>query len=204
MTHPVSDEILDYWFGPFDGRTNSVTVANHQSALWWSGQARYDVEIQERFSDVRLEAIEGALDDWLHQARSRLALIILVDQFSRNIFRGTHKSFAFDYLARRWCDDGIAAGHDLELTAIERVFFYLPLEHSEFIEDQKNSIEQFEALKKAVPEEEQGLYDGYLEFAQRHHDIITRFNRFPHRNEIFLRPSTNDELRFLQQPGSSF
>jgi uncharacterized protein (DUF924 family) len=149
-------------------------------------------------------AAAGKLDDWAQHARGRLALILLFDQFPRNMYRDTPRAFACDPLARRLALDGIAAGADRSLRAIERVFFYLPLEHSESVELQERSVTLFTALAAGVPGADRKTFAGYLDFAVRHRDVIHRFGRFPHRNHILDRDSTPEETAFLKQPGSSF
>src|SRR5690606_119569 len=138
---------------------------------------------------------------WLAPPRGRLALVILIDQFSRNLFRGDARAFAHDALARRWVSEGLDAGADRALRAIERVFFYLPLEHSESLADQQRSVALFERLCADVPPALQGTFAGYLDYAVRHRDVIVRFGRFPHRNASLGRATTPEEAEFLRQPG---
>lgn len=199
--HFSADEVLDYWFGH---ETDEANIAKEKQALWWGGSAELDEEISRRFAQARAAAIAGQLAEWECSPRGRLALIILVDQFSRNIFRGSTGAFEHDAMARRWCDEGIALGQDRALRGIERVFFYLPLEHSESREIQQRSIEQFEGLAATAPDTQRELFAGYVDFARRHQKIIDRFGRFPHRNAILGRTSTDEELAFLKEPGSSF
>jgi uncharacterized protein (DUF924 family) len=195
------ETVLQFWFGT---KPDDAVAAREQSSLWWSKRAATDWMIDERFGALRRSAIAGELADWEHAPRSRLALIVLVDQFSRNIFRDTPEAFAHDDQARRWCFDGIARGHDRLLRPIERTFFYLPLEHSESRDDQARSVAMFEALCAEAPPELKASMAGYLDFARRHREIVDRFGRFPHRNRILGRESTDEERSFLAQPGSSF
>lgn len=195
------EDVLGFWFGDSQ---DPAEVATSQEALWWKGDPHTDEQIRQRFGALRLQAIRGELDAWLASARGRLAAIILVDQFSRNLFRGQPEAFAQDALARRWCVDGLARRSDQELRTIERVFFYLPLEHSESREDQARSVALYEALARQVPAALTGPFEYFAGFARAHRDIVERFGRFPHRNAILGRDSTAEEVAFLQQPGSSF
>ena len=193
--------ILEYWFGT---DADDLVAANQHAALWWKKNPQVDQEIRERFASLLDAAANGDLDDWLTHPRGRLALIILADQFSRNMYRDTPRSFAFDQFAQTWCKAGLDNGADRLLRPIERVFFNLPLEHSESLEDQQRSVALCKSLAESVPDAHRELFDGYLKYAERHRDIVQRFGRFPHRNAILGRESTEEEIAFLQQPGSSF
>ena len=195
------ETILDFWFGtnPDDG-----VVVKEKSALWWSKSPEIDGEIRRRFESAVIRAAAGELSDWQSNPRGRLALILVTDQFPRNIFRGSPRAFAQDSKALAWSLDGIDQGLDMKLRPIERVFFYLPLEHSEALEHQEQSVRQFRELVNAVGADRRDVFVEYLDFAVRHRDIIARFGRFPHRNKILGRESTPEELAFLAEPGSSF
>lgn len=193
--------VLDYWFGdePDDGR-----AASQQASLWWSKNADTDADIGARFERLALAAERGDLVEWTSSASGRLALIITLDQFPRNIYRDTPDAFRFDALARQHCLDGLATGQDRALRPIERVFWYMPLEHSEDLAHQERCVALFQELAAEVDVSVKPTFDYFLDFAVRHRDIIQKFGRFPHRNAILGRPSTSDELAFLEQPGSSF
>lgn len=193
--------VLNFWFGE---ASDDAVVAAEKSALWWGKSEASDQLIWAKFSHRVEQASEGSLLHWLDDPEGRLAAIVLVDQFRRNIFRDTPEAFADDALARRWCLEGLARGIDASLRPIERVFFYLPLEHSESLEQQQQSLRLFERLRDEAPTSQQTLLQSYLDFARRHHDVIERFGRFPHRNAILGRESTADERAFLEQSGSSF
>jgi uncharacterized protein (DUF924 family) len=197
----IYEPLLHFWFGE---STDAVTMAKRQAALWWGKAVTTDDDIRERFAPLRELAIQGELDAWEETSRGRLALIILIDQFSRNIFRDRLEAFTYDYLAQEWCLAGIDAAADKELLPIERVFFYLPMEHAESRVDQARSVALFAALANAAPMGERALFGDYLDFAKRHRTIIERFDRFPHRNRVLGRVSTDMEVEFLKQPGSSF
>ncbi|MDB5802662.1 MAG: hypothetical protein JWL63_3601 [Rhodocyclales bacterium] len=197
----TSGSILEFWFG--NGADDSA-VAKEKSTLWWSKNSETDRYMRDRFGDCVHMAAGGELDDWSSSPRGRLALILLCDQFPRNIHRDTPQSFAFDSQARAWCKAGLRDGDDRQLRHIERVFFYLPLEHSESLDDQNEAVARYGALTSEVPVERQKDFAGYVDFAKHHRDIIQRFGRFPHRNAILGRASTAEELAFLKEPGSSF
>ena len=195
------ETVLEFWFG---ADADDAAVAKTQAKLWWSKNVDIDSEIRRRFEDGVRAAAEGQLDDWAAIPRGALALIILTDQFPRNIYRDTPQAFAYDAKALGWCLDGLARRSDLQLRPIERVFFYLPLEHSESVAHQERSVRCFEELFAAVALEQKQGYVEYLDFARRHRDIIARFGRFAHRNKILGRESTPEEIAFLAEPGSSF
>lgn len=195
------DTIHAFWFGT---HTDDDAVIASQSALWWRKQAEVDAEIRRRFSPWIARAASGELDGWLADLRGRLALILLTDQFPRNIWRDEAAAFAFDVLALRWAKDTLRLGLDGELRAVERVFVYLPLEHSEALGDQREAVRLFDRLAASVPAPHRPSFDSYLDYARRHLAIIERFGRFPHRNAALGRETTAEETAFLQQPGSSF
>ena len=195
------DELLTFWFG---SSTDAAAVAKEKSSLWWSKNPAIDAEIRQRFERLIGRAAAGELHEWQTSPRGRLALILLTDQFPRNIYRDSPDAFAYDPKALSWCLGGIEQALDLKLRPIERVFFYLPLEHAESLECQDRSVEQFRELLDAADAARKDVFKEYFDFAVRHRDIIARFGRFPHRNKILGRPSTSEELVFLNEPGSSF
>jgi uncharacterized protein (DUF924 family) len=144
-------------------------------------------------------ALRGELSNWATRAPSALALVIVLDQFTRNARRDTAGMFAGDALARATARAMCAAGHDLQLAGVQRQFAYLPFEHSEDLGDQLESLRLFAQLGRDEP-----ALAGLMEWAQRHHDIVARFGRFPHRNAALGRASTPEEAAFLKQPGSGF
>ncbi len=194
---PRARDVLAFWFG------GAATPAE-ASARWFGRDDAFDAAIRARFAALREEAVAGHLDAWLADAHGRLALILLVDQFSRNLFRGDPRAFEHDPLARRWSVEGIAAGQDLELEPIERVFFYLPLEHSEALADQRRSVTLFTALRDDAPADRRDEFEVFLDYARRHHDVIAQHGRFPHRNAVLGRMSTAEEAAYLAQPGAGF
>src|SRR5690606_12090007 len=172
--------VLDFWLG----NGSDAEIRARSASLWWRKDPATDAAIRERFGALRERAVGGALAHWEETAPGRLALIILVDQFSRNLFRDSPQAFAFDELARRWCVEGLAAGMDRELPLSGRIFFYLPLEHSESLEDQERSVSLFADLLAEAPDSLRSVFVNCLDFARRHRDIILRFGRFPHRNAV--------------------
>ncbi|WP_086480341.1 DUF924 family protein [Oceanospirillum sanctuarii] len=161
---------------------------------WWVKDEALDKTIKERFESTLIEAKLRRLAEWRYQPRGRLAEIIVLDQFSRNIYRDTPDAFAADQLAQQLTLVAIEAGDDRSLTQQERLFIYMPLMHSEDPEMHEIAIEVFTAL---------GLEEN-LDYERQHKAIIDRFGRYPHRNAILGRESTPEELEFLKQPGSSF
>ncbi|MDH3653878.1 MAG: DUF924 domain-containing protein [Myxococcales bacterium] len=200
MTDPIED-ILDFWFGELNA--HGCSTPEHRKR-WWTKSDAFDEAVQHHFMDDYEAIVAGEREAWRSSARGALAYIIVLDQFSRNMFRGTPKMFAADELAREVCREGLDAGFDAELSFDERVFFYLPLEHSESMDDHKLCMELFEKLLASAPEPLQGDAKYYLDFAVRHRAIIERFGRYPHRNEILGRASSDEEAKFLDEPGSSF
>nr|WP_221200410.1 DUF924 family protein [Litorivivens lipolytica] len=193
--------VLSFWFGE---SADDGQVAAEFSQLWWGKSEDNDHLIWAKFSHRVEQASAGSLTHWLEQPEGRLAAIILIDQFRRNIYRDKPEAFAEDSLALRWCREGLAQNVDSLLRPIERVFFYLPLEHSESISDQEESMRQFARLRDESAPPLRPLFDNFYDFARRHYDIIARFGRFPHRNAVLGRDSTPEEIAFLRQPGSSF
>lgn len=195
------DTLHAFWFGT---SPQDAEVIASQSALWWQKQPAVDTEIRKRFAPLVERAATGELDSWLGELRGRLALILLTDQFPRNIWRGQAAAFAFDVLALRWAKEALVLGLDTRARPIERVFLYLPLEHSENLADQQHAVRLFDALAASVSSELRPAFDGFLDYARRHLEIIERFGRFPHRNAALGRETTAAEADFLRQPGSRF
>lgn len=190
---PRSADVLDFWFG-----ARGSAEHGRARACWFVKDATFDETIRTRFLTLWEAASRGELDAWLAHPASALALVIMLDQFSRNLFRGDPRSFSQDgralAAAKRMVDEGV----ERAMLPVERWFVYLPFEHSESMPDQLRSLELFGSLS-ADPDSA-----GTIDYARRHHDIIRRFGRFPHRNDILGRPSTPEELGFLQEPGSRF
>ncbi|QSR48144.1 DUF924 family protein [Aeromonas veronii] len=194
--------LLALWFGD---EADGVLRATRQAPLWWGKNSKTDALLASRFGELAEAAAKGSLAHWADLLSGRLALILLLDQLPRNIHRGTPAAFAQDALARDLCLKGLSIGADKSLSPLERVFFYLPLEHAESREQQARSVALFEALAaEQAGTPAQATFAGFADFARRHQVIIERFGRFPHRNDILGRTSTPEEAVFLQQPGSGF
>lgn len=195
------DDVLDFWFGP-PGR--AIEVSARQRALWFGKSADNDHAVAERFTATLEAAAAGQLDDWAATPRGRLARVIVLDQFPHHIYRDRPQAFATDAPALASSLAALAAGEDRQLAAIERVFLYLPLEHAESLDMQTRSVSLYQQLADAAAADELALFEGFLDYARQHRDVVARFGRFPHRNAILGRPSSADEIEFLKRPGSRF
>jgi uncharacterized protein (DUF924 family) len=188
-----AQEILDFWFGSPDDPSYGKP-----RQIWFSKKPDFDEELQSRFIKDYQKAAAGYLDEWIDLPETCLALILLLDQFPRNMFRGTPQAFATDWEALSAAHHAVAQGYDRELMPVQRWFIYCPFEHSENLDHQLKCVQLFQQLSDS-PESA-----GAIEYAIRHLEVIERFGRFPHRNEILGRASTPEEKDFLQHPGSSF
>ena len=188
------EEVLDFWFA--DCRQPDADLSTH-IPRWFQADPQLDRTITGRFGAAIDAAARGVLDDWSGTPRGRLALIILLDQLPRNVYRGTPQAYAYDALARRLCREGLDRGDDRALTPIERNFFYLPLLHAESLGDQERDLSSFEALLNDAPTSQKRHFGACVEAARRYRDIIARFGRFPHRNAILGRVSSGAERAFL-------
>lgn len=195
------EDILDFWFGYFPTEYSSD---KSRIDMWFKNGSAYDQEIFLKFGQVYHRAVEGECDHWQDTQRGCLALIILLDQFSRHIYRGTAKAFEQDLKAQDICIEGMISGHDQLLHPVERSFFYLPLEHAENIEHQDLSVRAFKRLAEDVIEKYRAPFEMSLEYAKKHHFVIKMFGRFPELNEILDRESTEEEIAFMQLPEYSF
>lgn len=195
------DSVLTYWFGT---ETDAGDIVRQGKAKWWGKDEELDLEIRQRFSSAVDAVASNELDHWQESPGGLLASIICTDQFPRNIYRGSAKSFSYDKLALSLARKVVTTTRDEDLDPIRRVFVYMPFEHSEDIVMQDESIRLFTALEQSVADSERSIFSEYSRFAHRHREIIQRFGRFPHRNEILGRTSTAEEKAFLQTPGSSF
>ncbi len=187
------DDVLTFWFA---GDPSDATMTAYEQR-WFATDTAFDAAIRARFGGTIGAAAAGELDDWALSAKGRLALIIVLDQFSRNAFRGLAAAFAFDERAVWHCLQGVALGHDRALMPIERIFFYLPLLHSERLSDQEQGVELFGRLDVEVTDRESRDVRGWLRLARRHRRTIACFGRFPHRNRILGRENTLREQLFL-------
>lgn len=188
--------VLRFWFGAAESEDTSYAK---RRKFWFGKQPDFDAAIRERFLTVYEQAAAGKLDEWQQSPLGCLALVIVLDQFPRNMFRDTAKAFSTDAKALSVAKHAVFQGFDRQLLPIQRIFIYLPFEHSENAADQAQSVE----LSRQLQGEAAELGDVF-DYAVRHQVIIDRFGRFPHRNQILGRESTPEEIEFLKQPGSSF
>lgn len=200
------DNILNFWFDAAQGaqQLSDDEINQQQTALWWKKDPHTDVTIRQRFEPTLKALLRGEHSHWLQDAHGRLAAIIVLDQFSRNMYRNSALSFTQDSLALHWCLEGLRLDQDKQLRPIERVFFYMPLEHAESPQMQALCLNKFQQLKADAPDSFQGTAENFVQFAQKHKVIIDRFGHFPHRNAILGRESSEEETEFLKQPGSGF
>jgi uncharacterized protein (DUF924 family) len=195
------DAILHYWFGHAE---ESALPSEHRTWVWFSGDTAVDAEIKEGFYEDFAKALRGDFNAWEKTPRGCLALIILFDQFSRHIYRHTAQAYEYDRKSLEICLKGIEHQFDHKLSLIERVFFYFPFMHSENPEMQSLSLRAYEMLLNLSFPETRPVFEKFLDYAIRHHEIISRFGRFPYRNEVLGRASTPAELEFLKNTGSVF
>ncbi|TFH31689.1 MAG: DUF924 domain-containing protein [Myxococcales bacterium] len=195
------DDVLDFWFGELNEL--GCSSPEHRRR-WWKKSDAFDEVIGSQFLGDYEAIVAGDRDAWRNTPRGTLATLIALDQFSRNMFRATPNMFDADELAREVCHEGLDGDFDTELDFDERLFFYLPLAHSEDMTDHHRSMECFNRLVDDCAESLEGDAKNYLDFAERHKAIVERFGRYPHRNEVLARASTPEEIAFLEEPDSSF
>jgi uncharacterized protein (DUF924 family) len=198
-TQPES--VLGFWFGPSG---SAAEIAGRQRKLWFGKSPTDDLAVIEYFAATLPAAAASKLNHWTATPRGRLALVIVLDQFPHHIYRDKPQAFDTDPQALALSLEALMTGEDQQLTPIERVFLYLPLEHTESAAIQERSVLLFERLAQEAVADERALFEDFLNYARQHRDVVARFGRFPHRNAILGRPSTPDELEFLKQPGSRF
>jgi uncharacterized protein (DUF924 family) len=199
-------KVREFWFGK---PPQSPDQLARRMQIWFGSgtpQTRQQVDeaIRARFAPLVERAIAGELPAWADGPRRRLSLILLLDQFPRNIYRGTARAFAGDEQALALCLSGMQSAADAALDAIERLFFYMPLQHAESLEVQDESVAAYRRLRAEAPEALQPLLASSVAFAERHRDIIQRFGRFPHRNAVLQRAARPEEDAFLREEGETF
>jgi uncharacterized protein (DUF924 family) len=200
MTAPWQP-LLDWWFGTSG---SAQEVAAQKGKLWFGKRDSQDLEARERFGEWVEQALAGRLTDWAQRPEGWLALVLLLDQLPRMIFRDSPKAFSGDLRAQKLVAQGIAADFDRQLKPIQRVFIYLVFEHCENLAVQNEAVSRFIDLVAEQPEGERAVFADNLDYAERHRKVIARFGRFPHRNAVLGRESTAEELEFLAGPGSRF
>ncbi|POA48003.1 DUF924 domain-containing protein [Pseudomonas sp. MPR-ANC1] len=200
MTAPWQP-LLDWWFGHAESPDD---ISADKGGLWFGKKDSQDLEARERFGVFVDQALAGGLTEWTQRPEGWLALVLLLDQLPRMIFRDTPKAFSGDLRAQKLVAQGIAADFDRQLKPIQRVFIYLVFEHCENLAVQNEAVSRFIDLVAEQPEGERAVFADNLDYAERHQKVIARFGRFPHRNAVLGRESTAEELVFLSEPGSRF
>lgn len=185
-------DVLAFWFDP--------AHAMH----WFAKDENFDAQIRRRFGGAVEAAAQGRLDDWTNSPDNWLALLIVLDQFPRNLYRGDARAWASDVKAQRIALSGLDDAFDQALPPLQRVFAYLPLEHAENMGLQQRCVALFEALHSQAAADDRERFAMFLDYARRHREVIARFGRFPHRNVVLGRVTTPDEADYLAQPGAGF
>ena len=189
----TAQAVVHFWFGaPGSPERGKARTA------WFRKDDAFDDEIRRRFGEAVEIALAGGLGEWCTNAEGSLARILLLDQFTRNIFRGSARAFAGDQRALATAEEAVARGFDRELTARERWFMYMPFEHAENVKAQHRSLQLFGALAQEMGD------DDPLVWARKHAEVVFRFGRYPHRNAVLGRPSTPEEEQYLREPGAGF
>ncbi len=195
------DAILSFWFKE---QKLSAPQIDRRMDVWFGNDAAFDHEIETEFANDVACASEGQLDHWAQEPRGRLALILLLDQFRRNIYRNTAQAFELDKVALKLCVEGAMARKDQGLTHIQRAFFYMPLQHAESVKVQAKGCELFNRLAEAVSPTYRETFATIAQFAELHRDIVAQFGRFPHRNEMLGRTNTTEEDEYLASDSPDF
>jgi len=202
MTQHDHARVLDFWLGDRDAEGFSPDSA---VARWWKKDPEFDQEISTRFAEDHAALSAGGYEHWLETPGGLLASVIVLDQFSRNMFRNEPGMYATDALALRLCESGIERGWDRELGGSARSFLYMPFMHAEDVAAQERCVALFSAFRDEQPDgKRRDDLSRNVAFAEQHRDIVARFGRFPHRNAILGRTSTHEEEVFLLEDGSSF
>lgn len=199
MRHP--DNVLDFWFAD---SLESPAAARERTGFWFDSNAETDGRIWELFADSVTDAADGHYDEWSQTARGRLALIILLDQFPRNMYRGTGEAYRYDPLALSLAQAGVAVGQLAGLSVPEQAFFLMPYQHAEDLAVQQAGVDLMQAVVSEATEEWRDVARNFRDYAVRHHDIVEHYGRFPHRNSALGRHSTEAETRFLAEGGETF
>ena len=195
------EEILAFWFADAPA---APAAAQERNAFWFQPDADFDREIWSMFADSVGDAASGFCDSWADEAAGRLALILLLDQFPRNMYRGTAEVFRNDSRAMALASEGVEKDQLSGLSIPEQAFFLMPYQHSEELESQKASVALYQKMVSDASEEWRAVAEDYRDFAARHHDIIKQFGRFPYRNQALGRKSTAAEDQYLAGGGDTF
>ena len=202
-----AQDVLDFWFG--DDPLVPAEIPQ-RIRLWFGGddppeiRELRDDDMAQRFSPLLRQAAAGELDEWAGSPHRLLALVLLLDQIPRNVYRGTARAFQQDDKALELAQEGMRTGADCALSPIQRVFLYMPLQHSESTDVQEESVAAFRGLLQEVPDKHRPVFEGCLDFAELHQKIVQRFGRFPHRNHVLGRSSSEAEQSYLDDEGETF
>ena len=194
MNEESITEVLDFWFA---SREPDAAGIDSRMELWFGTDESVDQELSERFGELLQSAGKGELDDWAATPTGRLALILLLDQYSRNINRGSAAAFEYDRKALGLCVEGVNQGAHKQLDPFQQAFLFMPLQHAESMKVQEKSVEVFQALAQSVPETLRETFDNMAHYAELHRDIVKQFGRFPHRNKLLGRDNTAEEESYL-------
>lgn len=194
----VAQDVLEFWFG------HRELPSAEKKKTWFFGSDKLDATIRELFEETLDKASQGHLDHWAKTDEGLIALVIVLDQFPRNMYRKTPRSFAYDEKALAITHKALELGRDETLPLFHRMFLYLPLEHSETMSDQELSLQKFRDLADDAPQELKAEFERTYNVAVMHYRIIEQWGRYPHRNEILGRTASEEEINFLKTPHSSF
>lgn len=202
MTYePRAEALLELWFGD---AARDPDTARERNKTWFQASAPFDELLRSQFGDLPARLRSGEFAHWRNDPRTALARILALDQIPRNVFRGLPAAFAFDALAQEAAIEAVGRGYDHVLHPLEAVFVYLPFEHAENMDLQRQSVERFRQLRERSPAALADLFDSYLDYAQRHANVVAQFGRFPHRNATVGRPATAAEDAYLEGGGQRF
>ena len=191
-----AEEINKFWLGRVE---DTIIPSEHRARIWFGEDQDTDAEIKRLFSLDLQQAVAGEYDFWQESPRGQLALILLLDQFPRHIYRDSKDAFTHDPKALSICLQGMSVEADHSLSLIERVFYYFPLLHSEDLHHQERSVRAYQMLAELAFAETRVIYDSFLRFANHHYGVIQRFGRFPQRNRVLSRESTPEETVYLRE-----
>lgn len=194
MSNPDIQRIFDFWFS--DSELDSPQLDSRMDR-WFGTSDELDEQIRQKFGELIELATTDQLDGWTETPRGRLALIILLDQFRRSVYRGTAQAFTHDKKALKIAIEGTMAGDHKQLNSVERMFFFMPLQHAESLKIQEKSVGIYRALAETVPGTLHETFLTAAQFAELHRDIVAEFGRFPHRNAVLGRPNSSEETAYL-------
>ncbi len=203
MSEVLADSVLNFWFGPLD--VHGLPESKEKSAQWWKKDPEFDKSIRNQYGSLMEMAPMGAYDRWANTPKGRVALIVLLDQFPRNLYRGVARAFYTDVKAQLMTREALHKNELVELPLAYAYFTLMPLMHAENLELQDLGLSEFRKLEaRAEGEAAKKMMQGAVNFMQQHRDIIARFGRFPHRNAALGRESLREEIEFLENGGPTF